>query len=372
MDMQVGCQGTPLLYMSIELSGKTWGLAFSIGEKVRHTNVRAGDKFELLQQVTRTKERFGLAADVRVVSCYEAGRDGFWIHRWLQREGIENIVIDPASIEINRRKRRIKTDRLDAEKMVLMLIRYYLLGERALWRVVRVPPEEAEDARRPHRELQRLVRERSAHVTRIKALLATQGIVVGNVLRMKPGDLRDWQGLPLKQHLLAELQREHDRLSCIVRQSADLEKAQAERLRKPVTPEERKAAKLCGVRGVGSVTTWTLTREFFGWREFKNGREIGALAGLVGTPYSSGESIRDRGISKAGNPQVRVIAIELAWNWLRFQPQSALSQWFVRRFADGGSRMRRIGIVALARKVLIALWRYLEYDEIPAGAILKA
>jgi transposase len=358
--------------MSIELGSKDWKLAFTAGDKVRRVSVPYGARAALLVKIADAKKKLGVSPDGRVQSCYEAGRDGFWIHRWLVGEGINNLVVDSASIEVNRRSRRAKTDRLDARKLVLMLFRYDQLNEKTLWRVVKVPSKSDEDARRPDRELARLKKESTAHRTRMKALLVTQGLKVSNVMRLCIPELRDWRGEALEKGLSEELLREQQRLGQVIEQIAQLEDAQEQGIKEPQTHADRVAHKLYGLRSVGPVSSSSLSREFFAWRDFKNVRQVGALAGLTGTPYNSGESIREQGISKAGNARIRTLAIELAWRWIRYQPESELTQWFNERFAEGGTRMRRIGIVAVARKLLVALWKYLEHDELPAGAVLKA
>ena len=362
---------TKSLYIAMELSNKKWKLAFSNGDKIREVNVPAGSQKGLREAICRAKERLGMEEDTKVLSCYEAGRDGFWIHRFLEKEGIENLVVDPASIEVNRRYRRVKTDRLDAEKLLRMLMRYWG-GEKTIWRVARVPGEEEEDERRLHRELERLKKERTGHRNRIKSLLVLHGI------KDKPRKdykaylewVRTWDGKPLPEALRGELGRELERLGKLNEQIRFLEKMQEAHLKEPETESERKAQKLNRLKGVGPVSSWMLAKEFFGWRDFRNRREVGALAGLTGTPYDSGDGVRDQGISKAGNKRVRYSTIELAWGWLRFQPESELTKWFWKRFGHGNKRMRRIGIVALARKLLIALWKYVENDEIPEGAVL--
>jgi transposase len=307
--------------------------------------------------VAKAKERFKLPASARVVSCYEAGRDGFWLHRHLRSVGVENQVVDAASIEVSRRLRHVKTDRLDGERLLVKLIRHHA-GERGGWSVVRVPSIEEEDARHLHRELERLKRERLAHRMRIQSLLVTQRVRVTtkSALRLRFGDLTLWDASPLPAELKAELEREVQRLALVERQIAALEAERRERLREPKTEAERSIVQLMRLGAIGPTSAWLLVMEFFGWRAFRNRREIAALASLVGTPYSSGDSERDQGISKAGNRRVRAMIVEIAWLWLRFQPKSALSQWYQRRFAGGGLRMRRIGIVALARRLLIALW----------------
>jgi transposase len=346
-------------------------VAFCDGQKVRRVNVTPGNKAEMERQLQRAKIRLGLPATVRVVSCYEAGREGFWVHRFLQGLGVESLVVDPASIEVNRKQRRVKTDRLDAEKLVRML-RRWLGGERTVWKVVRVPSVQDEDERRVHRERRRLKNERTAHLNRMRALLFLQGATPP---ARTGGDLArclTWAGQPLPAGVLAELQREQQRVQLAESQLAELDGAIAARLETPRTAAECKAQKLLQLRAIGPVNAWVLSKEIFGWREIRNPRQLGALVGLTGTPYASGQSRRDQGISKAGNVWVRSLLIELAWGWLRFQPESVLAQWYQKRFAGGGTRLRRIGIVALARKLLIALWRYVEHDQLPAGAILKA
>lgn len=366
-----GSASAPVLYMALELSNKSWRLALSDGVKHRQVVVPAADLGKLAEAVAKAKERFKLPASARVVSCYEAGRDGFWLHRHLRSVGVENQVVDAASIEVSRRLRHVKTDRLDGERLLVKLIRHHA-GERGGWSVVRVPSIEEEDARHLHRELERLKRERLAHRMRIQSLLVTQGVRVmtKSALRLRFGDLTLWDASPLPAELKAELERERERLGLVERQIEALEVARRERLRCPRTEAEHRIVQLMRLGAIGPGSAWLLVMEFFGWRAFRNRREIAALAGLVGTPYNSGDSERDQGISKAGNRRVRAMIVEIAWLWLRFQPKSALSGWYERRFAAGGARLRRIGIVALARRLLIALWRFLEDGVMPEGARL--
>lgn len=361
----------PVLYMALELSNKTWRLALSDGAKRRQVVVPAADLMKLSEAVAKAKERFGMPASARVVSCYEAGRDGFWLHRHLRGVGIENQVVDAASIEVSRRLRHVKTDRLDGERLLVKLIRHHT-GERGGWSVVRVPSPEEEDARHLHRELERLKRERLAHRLRIQSLLVTQGVrlTIKSALRLRLGSLALWDGHSLPVELKAELEREAERLALAERQIGALEATRRERLQSPRTEAERRIVHLMRLGAIGPASAWLLVMEFFAWRDFRNRREVAALAGLVGTPYNSGDSERDQGISKAGNRRVRAMIVEIAWLWLRFQPKSSLSQWYQTRFAGGGARMRRIGIVALARRLLIALWRYLEDGVMPEGARL--
>lgn len=366
---------TPTLYMALELSKKLWKLAFSDGEKKRVVTIKAKNLLELQEAITKAKAKFGLPMEARVVSCYEAGRDGFWLHRFLVSTGIENQVVDSSSIEVNRRARRAKTDGIDAGKL-LGLLRRYWGGERDVYSVVRVPSESQEDARRLHRELERLKKERGQHITRIRSLLTLHGIEVSYVGGSDWADqvsgFRQWDGSPLPGELKAELLREGERLTLVRQQISALEAEQRRRERESDDPMIRKIVQLQQLGAIGQVSAWVFIMELFGWRKFNNRRELASLVGLTPMPYNSGDSTVEQGISKAGSRRVRALLIEISWLWLRYQPDSELSQWFNRRFAAGGKRMRRIGIVALARKLLIALWRYLETGEIPAGATLKA
>lgn len=363
-----------VLYVAFELSNSKWKLVFSDGRKMRHATVTAGDLEQFQVGLSSTKGHFGMSEDVRVVSCYEAGRDGFWLHRYLLSSGIENVVVDSASIEVNRRKRRTKTDRLDAGRLVRMLMRYHG-GEERLWSVVRVPSFEDEDARHLHRELEGLKKERTSHRNRIRGILIQQGLRVTNPSKRKfveeLDSLRTWDDRELPVDMKGRLVREYQRLRMVDDQIKALEKEKTQRLSNPDTVKLRQVAQLRSLYGIGTVSSWAFVMEFFGWREFRNRREVAALAGLAPTPYDSGGVVREQGISKAGSTRIRTLAIEIAWAWLRFQPQSKLSRWYMERFAGGGSRMRRIGIVAMARRLLIDLWRYLEHGVIPEGARLR-
>lgn len=360
------------LFMSIELSNKKWKLAFSNREKLRYVNVVAGDQKDLRSKIELSKKKLGLPADCPVWSCYEAGRDGFWIHRRLTQMGMQNLVVDPASIEVKRRKKHLKTDRLDAEKLVRMLMRYILHKEKTVWRTAVVPTEQQEDERRLHREGERLKKERTAHLNRIRALLITHGIRLRKIVGMDLQEVRDWEGKPLLAALREEIERELARLEVVNQQIQTLESEQRKRLKAPSSAAEQKAVKLLKVKSIGTVSAWVLAKEVFGWRTFKNRREVGSMAGLTGTAYSSGDTMIEQGISKAGNRRVRTTMIELAWMWTWYQPESELSKWYQRRFGSGGKRLRRIGIVALARKLLVALWKYVEFDEVPSGATIKS
>jgi transposase len=370
---------TKTLAMSLELSASKWNVFFTpgVGQRPRERTIAAGAMEDLWSEIERAKERFGLGRDARVVSCYEAGRDGFWVHRALEAKGIENLVVDSSSIEMPRRGKRAKTDRLDGRKLLAMLLRY-LGGEHEVWRVVRVPSEEQEDARQLHRAREALKSERTRLINRVKGLLASQGIrlrVRGSVA-VDLERVRRWDGQPLPEGLLARVRLDLERLEVVDKQFYSLERERVRRLRTKgetgPTKAQEQIEKLTRLNGIGPVGAWVPVHEVFAWREIRNRREIGALMGLTPTPWASGGLQRDQGISKAGSGRLRALAVELAWGWLRYQPRSELSIWYQRRFGHGSSRLRRIGIVAMARKLMIALWRYLESGVVPAGATIKA
>jgi transposase len=362
------------LYLAFELSQKEWKLGFTVGfgQRPRVRNIAGRNLVQLKREIEQAKRRFGLPETTPVLSCYEAGRDGFWLHRYLETEGIENLVVDSSSIEVNRRPRKAKTDRLDVGKLLGMLIRYDQ-GDDKVWRVVNVPSESAEDKRQLHRELCQLKKERTSHTNRIKGLLACQGVtmVVGTDFLERVKLVRMWNGAPLPTGLRNRLEREYERVQLINQQIEKLEAQRREMLRNSQDPDVQMVRSLMRLRGLGENSAWMYVMEFFGWREFRSRREVGALAGLTATPHNSGGSHRDQGISKAGNRYVRAMAIEIAWTWLRCQPHSELSLWFEERFGKGSKRIRKIGIVALARKLLVELWRYLETGALPNGAELK-
>jgi transposase len=364
-----------VLHMALELSEKEWKLAFSTGtvQKPRRREIPARDVEGLRKEIAAAKERFALPAETRVVSCYEAGRDGFWLHRFLLAAGVEDQVVDSSSIQVERRGRRAKTDRLDAENLLAMLIRWQQ-GERQVWRVVNVPSVEEEAARQLHRELETLKSEQVTHGNRIQGLLAACGLTV-SINRNLPKWLKHvrlWDGTEVPGDLKARVLREFERMQAVNRQIRDLEKERARQLR----TEEKdsgilKMRKLMCLDGIGVNSSWLYVREVFGWRKIKNRRQMGSIVGLTPTPYNSGESSREQGISRAGNRRMRSMSVEIAWGWLRYQPQSELSLWYQRRFGQGSKRQRRIGITALSRKLLVALWKYVERDEVPQGAEMK-
>ncbi len=364
----------PVLYLAFELSEAHWKLGFSIGvgQRPRERNIRSCDLVALREEIRRAKKRFGLTETAIVVSCYEAGRDGFWLHRYLIQEGIENLVVDSSSIEVNRRQRRAKTDRMDVEKLLSQLIRYRS-GDRKVWSVVHVPSVEDEDRRHLNRELAAAKKDRTRHNNRIKGLLVGQGVrlAIKDDFLDRLDAVRTWDGSPLPPGLQMRLKREYERMKLAQRQIKELESERIEAIRHSEDPSVDMVRQLLKLKGIGLNSAWLYTMEFFSWRKFRNRKEVGALAGLTPTPHESGASSRERGMSKAGNRHIRSMAVEIAWGWLRYQPESELTQWYEERFGHGGSRIRRIGIVALARKLLVELWRYLETGAIPKGAVLK-
>ena len=363
-----------VLFVAFELSEKTWKLGFTMGhgQKPRERSIAACNQARVLQEVAQAKKRFGLPETAPVVSCYEAGREGFWLHRFLQAQGITNHVVDSSSIEVNRRRRRAKSDGLDVRKLLSMLMRFHH-GERGVWRVVHVPSIEAEDQRHLHRDVETLKQERASTTTRIKGLLSSQGIRLTSLSKFPEqlDALRLWDGSPMPSGLRRRLLRVYAHHEFLSQQIAALEAERRALLQSAQDASLEKVRQLMHLKGIGINGAWLLVMEFFGWRELKNRREVGGLAGLTPTPYQSGESARDQGITKSGNRHVRWMTMELAWSWVRYQPESALSCWFRERFGGGGKRLRRIGIVAVARQLLIALWRFLETGVLPAGAELK-
>jgi len=369
----VSTQGVRL-HLAFELGWTQWKLAFTVGhgQKPRQRTIRARDLAALEQEIAKARRRFQLADEAPVVSCYEAGRDGFWLHRYLLGRGVGNVIVDSASIEVNRRKRRVKSDKLDANKLVNMLIRYHA-GEHKVWSVVWVPSVVDEDQRQLHRELQELKDDQTRHNNRIKGLLASQGLALDQVDKVFPDWLetaRLWDGTAVGAGLHSRLVREHERWQFVHGQVLDLTKERHRRVLCDATAHVEMVRRLLGLAGIGMNGAWLLVYEFFAWRKLQNRKQAGALVGLTGTPYQSGGSDREQGISKTGSKRMRKMLVELAWCWLRWQPESALSQWYARRFGTGKGAARKIGIVALARKLFIALWKFLERGEIPAGAKL--
>lgn len=363
------------LFAAFELGNKEWIVAMTPRIEqppvMRHLPARALDVLAL--ELARTKTHFALPADAPVWSCYEAGRDGFWLHRYLASQGVRNRVVDSASIEVNRRQRRSKTDRLDARKLVTMLIRAES-GEPRVWQVVTVPTLAEEDQRQVHRELLVARRDRARHVQRIKSLLATQGVPLARIrdLASHLATARLWDGTLVPPRLAARLEREHAAITEATARIGALKRERRALLRTRGDPAIAQVRQLHQLRGIGLDSAWLYVMEFFAWRQFRNRRQVGGLAGLTDTHFRSGALRHELGISKAGNRWVRALAINTAWAWLRFQPQSALARWYETRFGRGTSDQRKIGIVALARKLLIAFWRYLTTGVVPEGAVLRS
>jgi transposase len=364
----------PCLYLAFELGSAEWKLGFTTepGATPRVRTMPARDLARLTREIADAKQWFGVKAATPVRSCYEAGRDGFWLHRYLISIGIANVIVDSSSIEVNRRLRRAKSDRLDARKLLGMLLRYHA-GEQKVWSVGRVPTVEQEDRRQLHRELRTWKQERTRVANRINGLLTTQGIGLppGTDIGAAAKTVRLWDGSPVPAALRARLEREWEHAQFLRTRIRELERERQRAIAHGHGEALAKVRQLLRLRAVGPGSAWVYVNEFFGWRRFRNRKEVGAAAGLTPTPYQSGDGHREQGISKAGNRHIRAVAIELAWGWLRYQPRSRLSRWYQARFGRGGPRARQVGIVALARKLLIELWRFLELGVVPEGARLK-
>jgi transposase len=363
------------LFVAFELGSTKWVMAMTTpgtSQRPRLRQIVAGDLAALHRELLTAKARLGLALAAPVRSCYEAGRDGFWLHRWLTAEGIDNVVVDSSSIEVNRRARQAKTDRLDAVRL-LDLLRRWVRGEARVWSVVHVPSPEAEAARQLTREITTVRVDRMAVRNRIGGLLATQGIrcdLTRHFLERLP-QLRTGDGRPLAGAWRDRLAREWTHLQAIEHRLATLRTLRQDAIAAGADRVARVAQQLCQLRGVAETSAAFYSAELFGTRTFANGRQLGALTGLVPVPYRSDQRVHDQGISKAGRGELRRVSIQLAWGWLRWQPDSALAAWFRHRFGSAGGRSRRIGIVAVARKLVIALWRFVEHGVVPEGAQLK-
>jgi len=360
----------PTLYVAFELGKKEWKLAmtsrFGVEPWVR--TVPGGDLGAVDRLLRQGRQRFALPAHARVVSCYEAGRDGFWVHRALTALGLANRVVDSASIEVSRRKRRAKTDRLDARKLVTMLVRV-CCGEQRVWSEVRVPTVAVEAARQMSRERTALTQDQTRLTNQMRGWLASWGCAFP---RHRPDawwtTVRDWAGAPLPGEVQTRLARAAARMAVLEEQIAALDaQQQAVVTAAPATSAIRQLVRLKGIATTGASV---LLDEGLVWRAFRNRRQIGGLLGFAPTPYDSGETQREQGISRAGNNRLQGVSIQLAWSWVRWQPGSALTLWYRAQFGTG-KRARRIGIVAVARKLVIALWRYVTTGVVPAGAILK-
>ena len=367
----------PIIEGSLELADKSWKMAVTDGTRVHPAvfKLDAADLWtrldELLRMLGEIKRRWGLPVSCKVVLIYEAGQDGFWIARALEATGVRVLVIDAASVQVPRHARRAKTDRLDALKL-LDELRAWLRGERRTLRVLSIPSEDAEARRMLARERGLLQKEIGQHRDRMRKLLRTQGCQVEIDCRLPDrllaGQVCRADGRPIPEELWRRLLRECERLELVRRQFADVEHTLLHQLPEPV---QRCIAMLSGLRGVGWVGATRLVLELF-WRDFANRRQVGACVGLVPQPYDSGESHVDQGVSKQGNRRVRALLIEMAWAWMKYQPTSALAQWFARRTSGQNKRGKRIAIVAVARRLAIDLWRYMREGIVPAGAQLKA
>jgi transposase len=362
-----------MLYVAFELGKQDWTIALTSGFGVPPwvRTVPSGAFRAVERVIGQARRRFGVPADAVVVSCYEAGRDGFWIHRALTARGLRNRVVDSASIEVNRRARRMKTDRIDALKLVTMLVRVYH-GEKRVWREVRVPSEAEEAARHVSRERSALVQERTRLRNQVTSWLATYGCAMAARARSRAGwwtQVRDWQGQGLPREVQARIARAQARLAVVVEQIAALE--QQQRRGTGAAGAESALARLTRLKGIATTGASVLLDEGLVWRDFRNRRQIGGLLGFAPMKYQSGDLDRDRGISRAGNPRWQAVSVQLAWNWVRWQPDSALTRWYHAHFGRR-RRERKVGIVALARKLVIALWRYVTQGVVPAGASLQS
>jgi transposase len=363
------------LFVALELSKAKWlvGLHSPMADKVSRHTIAGGDAPALLTLIgaARRRAEAGLGGTVRVVTCYEAGYDGFWLHRLLVAHGIANQVIDPASLLVNRRARRRKTDRIDLAGLLRTLMAWHR-GEPQVCSMVRVPSPEEEDRRRRGRERERLVKERVQHLGRVKGLLMTQGVRDFQPARRGWRDrleaLRTGDGRPLPDCLKAEIARECRRLALVDEMLDELER---ERDAASDGKAPQQAALLTKLRGIGPTSAHLLAGEVF-HRDFANRRQVAAYLGLEPSPWQSGQVDQDQGISKAGNRRARRVAIELAWLWLQYQPDSGLSRRFKDRVGAAKGRVRRIMLVALARKLIVALWRYLASGVVPEGASMRA
>lgn len=365
------------VYVVFELSKSKWKLGVMIAgsPKMSRFTIAGGDLPALSERLALAREKAARSGkEVRIVSCYEAGFDGHWLHRWLTEQGVTNYVIDAASIAVDRRARSAKTDRIDLERILRTLLAY-LRGEPRVCSMIHVPTVEDEDRKRRNRERDRLLKERTAHTNRIKGLLHAHGI--RDAMPLKPDFIksldraRTGDGRELSPHLKDELVREHERLRLLSKHIAAIEaESRAEQRAAAPGTAEAKVVQLAQLKAIGPVGGQGLVNEVF-YRDFDNRRQVGSYIGLAGTPFNSGDRERDQGISKAGNHRARKLAIELAWLWIRHQPDSDLTRWFHKRVGDTRGRVRRIAIVAVARKLMVALWRYLQTGVIPTGAVLR-
>jgi transposase len=368
------------IYLALELSRSSWLVASHTpaADKISRHKLAAGDIDGLLALIERLRTRVEqkTGQPVQVISCYEAGYDGFWLDRKLKAEGVINYVMDPASIQVDRRARRVKTDAVDADALLRALMAF-CRGERKVCSMVRVPTRDEEDAKRLSREREQLIKERVRHVNRIKGLCATQGIYDYQPLKAnrleRLDELRTGDGNPLPDRLKNEIRRQLERLKLLLELigTVEAERDAVVKADKPASEADRRIRALAKLKGIGPEIATVLYNEVF-YRQFANRRDVAAYVGLTPSLFASGDLRHDQGISKAGNPRARATMVELAWLWVRHQSGSDLTGWFLTRVSGIKGRIKRIAIVALARKVLVALWRYLETGLVPTGAMLKA
>jgi transposase len=367
------------IFVSVELSRSTWlvtSLSPGGGEKMSKHQVRSGDVTGLLarfsQLQAKCKARTGQS--YRLIVIHEAGLDGFWVHRTLQNAGIESHVVDPASIATSRRRRRAKTDSIDGEALVRALLAYKR-GEPRVCAMLKAPTPEQEDRRQLSRERRSLIAERVEHVNRFKGLLFAQGVTdyepVRRDRRQQLEALRTGDGRPLPIRLKQRLSRELDRLELLLEQIGTVEEERDALLASQAESPQSPSSVLQTLRGIGPESAMVLWSEGL-FRHFVNRRQLASYAGLTPTPRQSGAVALEQGVSKAGNARVRTTMIQLSWLWLRHQPTSALTVWFHERTKAAGGRNRRVMIVALARKLLVGLWRLVTTGVIPEGAIMSA
>jgi transposase len=368
------------IFLALELSRSSWLVASHTpaADKISRHKLAAGDIDGLLALIERLRTRVEqkTGQPVQVISCYEAGYDGFWLDRKLKAEGVINYVMDPASIQVDRRARRVKTDAVDADALLRALMAF-CRGERKVCSMVRVPTRDEEDAKRLSREREQLIKERVRHVNRIKGLCATQGIYDYQPLKAnrleRLDELRTGDGNPLPDRLRNEIRRQLERLKLLLELigTVEAERDAVVKADKPASEADRRIRALAKLKGIGPEIATVLYNEVF-YRQFANRRDVAAYVGLTPSLFASGDLRHDQGISKAGNPRARATMVELAWLWVRHQSGSALTAWFLARVSGIKGRIKRIAIVALARKLLVALWRYLETGLVPTEAMLKA
>lgn len=364
-----------ILHGALELSKNSWLLGVQFPDRAQPSlyPIAGGDTAGLMAKLTTARDRWAKLSGKMpsIVLCYEAGYDAFWLARFLKARGIECLVVDAASLQVNRRARRAKTDRIDVGMLLRALIAWDR-GERHVWSVVRVPSVDEEDLRRSHRERDRLVHERTAHINRIKGLLFAQGIRGINVKSkykvLQVDKLVTGDGRPLPPRLSSEVVREIERLALLQEQINTLERERDE-APTPCEATEKKRVQLLSVKGIGPAIAAVMTREVY-YRQFDNRRQLAGFLGLATSPHDSGDVERSQGISRAGRGQVRATMILAAWLWVKHQPKSSLTRWFVERTKGQSKRVKRIMIVAVARKLAIALWRFLEQGLVPQGAML--